>query len=197
MKERFWRFIVLFNYVYMFLYIVWVPAGKQYLLLKSVLWFSGVLLYTGNTFMVQFHCFHWLLHLLYVCGYFCYSIIYCVTSFSCFFFHFNFASQSHLIFFLSQVLPLPNIPFFWVLFRTYSHWRALQVGSVFLEILCSLKETVVEGSVDVANIWIEQFRKTYCKSWFFIVKFTSMLAWWVTSQVSFSCPTVIRDKFLM
>ncbi|KAL4368474.1 hypothetical protein GQ457_05G026660 [Hibiscus cannabinus] len=24
------------------------------------------------------------------------------------------------------VLPLPNIPFFWVLFRTYSHWRALQ-----------------------------------------------------------------------
>ncbi|MBA0636634.1 hypothetical protein Godav_025088, partial [Gossypium davidsonii] len=25
------------------------------------------------------------------------------------------------------VLPLPNIPFFWVLFRTYSHWRALQV----------------------------------------------------------------------
>ncbi|XP_034209425.1 uncharacterized protein LOC117622760 isoform X3 [Prunus dulcis] len=25
------------------------------------------------------------------------------------------------------VLPLPNIPFFWCLFRTYSHWRALQV----------------------------------------------------------------------
>ncbi|KAE8669751.1 Regulatory particle triple-A 1A [Hibiscus syriacus] len=25
------------------------------------------------------------------------------------------------------VLPLPNIPFFWVLFRTYSHWQALQV----------------------------------------------------------------------
>ncbi|KAG9133832.1 hypothetical protein Leryth_027213 [Lithospermum erythrorhizon] len=24
------------------------------------------------------------------------------------------------------VLPLPNIPFFWVLFRTYSHWRALK-----------------------------------------------------------------------
>lgn len=24
------------------------------------------------------------------------------------------------------VLPLPNVPFFWVLFRTYSHWRALQ-----------------------------------------------------------------------
>ncbi|KAF0935655.1 hypothetical protein E2562_035105 [Oryza meyeriana var. granulata] len=25
-----------------------------------------------------------------------------------------------------MVLPLPNIPFFWVLFRAYSHWRALQ-----------------------------------------------------------------------
>ncbi|MCL7024955.1 hypothetical protein MKW94_023379, partial [Papaver nudicaule] len=24
------------------------------------------------------------------------------------------------------VLPLPNIQFFWTLFRTYSHWRALQ-----------------------------------------------------------------------
>ena len=29
-----------------------------------------------------------------------------------------------------QVLPLPNIPFFWVLFRAYSHWRALQVCEV-------------------------------------------------------------------
>nr|GLL17860.1 uncharacterized protein LOC109190372 isoform X1 [Ipomoea trifida] len=26
-----------------------------------------------------------------------------------------------------MVLPFPNIPFFWILFRTYSHWRALQV----------------------------------------------------------------------
>ncbi|KMZ57609.1 hypothetical protein ZOSMA_84G00470 [Zostera marina] len=25
-----------------------------------------------------------------------------------------------------SVLPLPNVPFFWVLFRVYSHWRALQ-----------------------------------------------------------------------
>ncbi|XP_061340912.1 uncharacterized protein C23H3.12c [Gastrolobium bilobum] len=25
-----------------------------------------------------------------------------------------------------SVLPLPNVPFFWVLFRSYSHWRALQ-----------------------------------------------------------------------
>ncbi|TKY64186.1 hypothetical protein E2542_SST14078 [Spatholobus suberectus] len=26
-----------------------------------------------------------------------------------------------------SILPLPNVPFFWILFRTYSHWRALQV----------------------------------------------------------------------
>ncbi|OVA11231.1 Protein of unknown function DUF2343 [Macleaya cordata] len=34
------------------------------------------------------------------------------------------------------VLPLPNIPFFWILFRTYSHWRALQ-GSERLLVLVS------------------------------------------------------------
>ncbi|KAG8058131.1 hypothetical protein GUJ93_ZPchr0002g24940 [Zizania palustris] len=34
------------------------------------------------------------------------------------------------------VLPLPNIPFFWVLFRAYSHWRALQ-GSERLQLLVS------------------------------------------------------------
>ncbi|KAF6146322.1 hypothetical protein GIB67_040767 [Kingdonia uniflora] len=34
------------------------------------------------------------------------------------------------------VLPLPNIPFFWVLFRTYSNWRALQ-GSERLFLLIS------------------------------------------------------------
>ena len=33
-----------------------------------------------------------------------------------------------------QVLPLPNIPFFWFLFRSYSHWRALKVRQ-FLEFI--------------------------------------------------------------
>ncbi|TYG66218.1 hypothetical protein ES288_D06G250400v1 [Gossypium darwinii] len=33
------------------------------------------------------------------------------------------------------VLPLPNIPFFWVLFRTYSHWRALQGSEKLLELV--------------------------------------------------------------
>ncbi|KAK1308186.1 hypothetical protein QJS10_CPA09g00011 [Acorus calamus] len=35
-----------------------------------------------------------------------------------------------------SVLPLPNIPFFWILFRSYSHWRALQ-GSERLLLLVS------------------------------------------------------------
>ncbi|KAJ0250486.1 K+-H+ exchange-like protein [Hirschfeldia incana] len=34
-----------------------------------------------------------------------------------------------------MVLPLPNIPFFWVLFRTYSHWRALQGSEHLLKLL--------------------------------------------------------------
>ncbi|KAF8011253.1 hypothetical protein BT93_J1761 [Corymbia citriodora subsp. variegata] len=34
-----------------------------------------------------------------------------------------------------SVLPLPNIPFFWLLFRTYSHWRALQGSEKLLELV--------------------------------------------------------------
>lgn len=34
-----------------------------------------------------------------------------------------------------MVLPLPNIPFFWVLFRTYSHWRALQGSENLLRLV--------------------------------------------------------------
>ncbi|CAN0877800.1 Uncharacterized protein C23H3.12c [Linum grandiflorum] len=33
------------------------------------------------------------------------------------------------------VLPLPNIPFFWVLFRTYSHWRAMQGSEILLKLV--------------------------------------------------------------
>ncbi|XP_042384037.1 uncharacterized protein LOC121976099 [Zingiber officinale] len=35
-----------------------------------------------------------------------------------------------------SILPLPNVPFFWVLFRAYSHWRALK-GSERLMLLVS------------------------------------------------------------
>ncbi|RZC85840.1 hypothetical protein C5167_026508 [Papaver somniferum] len=41
------------------------------------------------------------------------------------------------------ILPLPNIPFFWTLFRTYSHWRALQ-GSERLLVLVSDGSTTVK-----------------------------------------------------
>nr|XP_043625279.1 uncharacterized protein LOC122596719 [Erigeron canadensis] len=33
------------------------------------------------------------------------------------------------------VLPLPNVPFFWMLFRTYSHWRALKGSEKLLELV--------------------------------------------------------------
>ncbi|PIN13736.1 hypothetical protein CDL12_13634 [Handroanthus impetiginosus] len=34
-----------------------------------------------------------------------------------------------------MVLPLPNIPFFWILFRAYSHWRASQGSEKLLHLV--------------------------------------------------------------
>ncbi|XP_021761857.1 uncharacterized protein C23H3.12c-like [Chenopodium quinoa] len=34
-----------------------------------------------------------------------------------------------------MVLPLPNIPFFWLLYRTYSHWRAWQGSEKLLQLV--------------------------------------------------------------
>ncbi|KAK9923883.1 hypothetical protein M0R45_032281 [Rubus argutus] len=39
------------------------------------------------------------------------------------------------------VLPLPNIPFFWCLFRTYSHWRALKGSEKLLQLVSDTPET--------------------------------------------------------
>ncbi|KAM7480672.1 hypothetical protein LguiA_028885 [Lonicera macranthoides] len=39
-----------------------------------------------------------------------------------------------------MVLPMPNIPFFWVLFRTYSHWRALQGSEKLLQLVSDSSE---------------------------------------------------------
>ncbi|KAK0595726.1 hypothetical protein LWI29_009387 [Acer saccharum] len=39
------------------------------------------------------------------------------------------------------VLPLPNVPFFWVLFRTYSHWRALQGSEKLLQLVSDHSQT--------------------------------------------------------
>ncbi|XP_062218222.1 uncharacterized protein C23H3.12c-like [Phragmites australis] len=52
-----------------------------------------------------------------------------------------------------MVLPLPNIPFFWVLFRAYSHWRALQ-GSERLQLLvsdCSDNWKVLEKKKEISS----------------------------------------------
>ncbi|KAA8541567.1 hypothetical protein F0562_022719 [Nyssa sinensis] len=39
-----------------------------------------------------------------------------------------------------SVLPLPNIPFFWILFRTYSHWRALKGSERLLQLVSDCSE---------------------------------------------------------
>ncbi|KAL6629150.1 hypothetical protein ACP70R_028915 [Stipagrostis hirtigluma subsp. patula] len=52
-----------------------------------------------------------------------------------------------------MVLPLPNIPFFWMLFRAYSHWRALQ-GSERLQLLvsdCSDQWKVLEKKEEISS----------------------------------------------
>ncbi|XP_020238370.1 uncharacterized protein C23H3.12c [Cajanus cajan] len=40
-----------------------------------------------------------------------------------------------------SVLPLPNVPFFWVLFRTYSHWRALQGSEKLFQLVSDSSKT--------------------------------------------------------
>ncbi|GLU14153.1 hypothetical protein SLE2022_307390 [Rubroshorea leprosula] len=40
-----------------------------------------------------------------------------------------------------SVLPLPNIPFFWVLFRSYSNWRALKGSEKLLQLVSDYSQT--------------------------------------------------------
>ncbi|XP_050383792.1 uncharacterized protein C23H3.12c [Argentina anserina] len=55
-----------------------------------------------------------------------------------------------------MVLPLPNIPFFWCLFRTYSHWRALQGSEKLLQLVSDGSETA-EGKEKLLNSpWVLQ-----------------------------------------
>nr|CAB3448886.1 unnamed protein product [Digitaria exilis] len=53
-----------------------------------------------------------------------------------------------------MVLPLPNIPFFWMLFRAYSHWRALQVCEAIHLILKRfiLPSVIVVVSIDMSVV---------------------------------------------
>ncbi|ESQ30038.1 hypothetical protein EUTSA_v10011709mg [Eutrema salsugineum] len=50
-----------------------------------------------------------------------------------------------------MVLPLPNIAFFWVLFRTYSHWRALQGSEKLLKLISNQSTPEKPNSTDDAN----------------------------------------------
>ncbi|KAK3025133.1 hypothetical protein RJ639_043915, partial [Escallonia herrerae] len=55
------------------------------------------------------------------------------------------------------VLPLPNIPFFWILFRTYSHWTALKGSEKLLQLVSDSSENqdsslaVVDGLQTVSG----------------------------------------------
>ncbi|KAK7381927.1 hypothetical protein VNO80_00494 [Phaseolus coccineus] len=41
-----------------------------------------------------------------------------------------------------SILPLPNVPFFWILFRAYSHWRAMQGGEKLFELVSNSSKTL-------------------------------------------------------
>ncbi|KAL3839159.1 hypothetical protein ACJIZ3_023750 [Penstemon smallii] len=45
-----------------------------------------------------------------------------------------------------MVLPLPNIPFFWILFRTYSHWRASQGSEKLLHLVSDASSNEAKGT---------------------------------------------------
>ncbi|XP_051134878.1 uncharacterized protein LOC127254051 [Andrographis paniculata] len=45
-----------------------------------------------------------------------------------------------------MVLPLPNVPFFWILFRTYSHWRASQGSEKLLHLVSDASHKSFENA---------------------------------------------------
>ncbi|XP_074301900.1 uncharacterized protein LOC141633312 [Silene latifolia] len=47
-----------------------------------------------------------------------------------------------------MVLPLPNIPFFWLLYRTYSHWRALQGSEKLLHLVSEGSDRGADSTKD-------------------------------------------------
>ncbi|KAJ4717711.1 K+-H+ exchange-like protein [Melia azedarach] len=58
--------------------------------------------------------------------------------------------------FAFSVLPLPNIPFFWILYRTYSHWRALQGSEKLLKLVSDQSQTQNSAVSDVKGSEAEQ-----------------------------------------
>lgn len=69
------------------------------------------------------------------------------------------------------VLPLPNIPFFWILFRTYSHWRALKGSEKLLQLVSDCVEKqkssneVVHGSKAVEDNSNTEIQNPLGPSW--------------------------------
>ncbi|KAF5733463.1 hypothetical protein HS088_TW17G01007 [Tripterygium wilfordii] len=54
-----------------------------------------------------------------------------------------------------SVFPLPNIPFFWNLFRTYSHWRALKGSEKLLQLVSNCSHTQNAGAHNLSGSTIE------------------------------------------
>ncbi|KAL0319503.1 UNVERIFIED_CONTAM: hypothetical protein Sangu_2106500 [Sesamum angustifolium] len=44
-------------------------------------------------------------------------------------------------------LPLPNVPFFWILFRTYSHWRASQGSEKLLHLVSDASSRLEQSTM--------------------------------------------------
>jgi len=69
------------------------------------------------------------------------------------------------------VLPLPNIPFFWILFRTYANWRALKGSERLLQLVSdsSVKQnasvTTTNGSENAADDAQNTIQNSLDPSW--------------------------------
>ncbi|XP_058226951.1 uncharacterized protein LOC131335555 isoform X1 [Rhododendron vialii] len=63
------------------------------------------------------------------------------------------------------VLPLPNIPFFWVLFRSYSHWRALKGSERLLQLVSDSSVTTTNKSENAADDTQNTIQHSVDPSW--------------------------------
>ncbi|KAF3451940.1 hypothetical protein FNV43_RR08036 [Rhamnella rubrinervis] len=61
------------------------------------------------------------------------------------------------------VLPLPNIPFFWILFRTYSNWRALKGSEKLLQLVSdgsqTSSSTTINGDETQRDVFVNNGEK--------------------------------------
>ncbi|KAG5248823.1 Mit-KHE1 domain-containing protein [Salix suchowensis] len=82
-----------------------------------------------------------------------------------------YASVTLLLLSSALVLPLPNIPFFWLLFRSYSNWRALKGSEKLLQLVsdCSYADNSVvpnaEGSKPESEESKHKFHNSQVSLW--------------------------------